>query len=379
MEKKLYEEILSNVISYPTVNPPGNEKELAEYLDGVLKDLGFKSYVQDVSPGRANVIAEFGPEDAEESIMLSGHLDVVGVEDNWSTDPFELTIKDNRYYGRGTCDMKGQVVAMIIAAKRLMDEKVPLKRKVMLGFVADEEIGTTGTQVMVNSGVKPTYCVIGEPTEMDIDIAHRGVNHYGVTFTGRAGHASSPQSALNPIYPAAMFVLEIEKLQEELQKKEHYILPSPTVTADIIRGGVQWNAVPESCMVEVDRRTIPEEDKEYVYNEYLNIIEKVKAQYPEIKYEHTYISGIPSSEPQEDFILKDICKEVLEEMGVETRIRDFPAGTDQYVHLQAGIDCVLVGPGSISKQAHITDEYLDIPDAELGIEFYYNLIAKMAK
>lgn len=371
-----YENILSRLIAEKTVNPPGNELELCIYLDEVLSEIGFETEIQNLGNNRGNIVAKYGSDNPDIKLMLTGHLDVVGIDDGWITDPFVLTKKNNKYFGRGTCDMKGAIATMVSASFKFLEYNKNINNQLILAFVCDEEVTGNGSKELVKSDVSADYVIIGEPTNMDVCIAHRGVNRYKLTIKGKAGHASNPDNSTNSLYFTAKIISEIEKLQEKLSKIKHKILPSPSIVTTIVKGGVQGNSIPEICELIVDRRTIPLEDKDYVEKEIKEIVGRVNKEYPTCDVEYSTIAWIPATEPKENAILPNIAENVLRNINIDTTIKDFPAGCDQYIFSEKNMDTILIGPGSL-KQAHTANEYIEISELEKAEQFYMALMEKI--
>lgn len=359
--------ILKDLISIDTVNPPGNEMKAAQYLADMLSPMGFEVEIQHISKQRANLVATKRWGNGR-ILALCGHLDIVAAHaSNWKSDPFDMQTRDGLLYGRGTSDMKGGISAMVAAAKKLSEEE-NLCGTLQLVFVADEELYTAGTLAYLEKFEKPRTVIIGEPTGMDVCVAHRGVTRYNISFIGQSGHASAPDKANNPIYDAARFVLAAEKQNLILAQKKHELLPSPTLAITILEGGEQGNSIPCICKVVVDRRTIPGEDVAAIKLEAQKIVRdaKITGKMPEFDV----FVQISPSQPLHASTLGDRCKDVLLDMGLPSRIRDFGACCDQVAFIDAGVDCVLVGPGNL-EQAHTSDEYIKPEQLALATEFYY--------
>ena len=184
-------ELLRELIGFDTVNPPGNEKPAARYLAGILEPMGFKCEVQDLGGSRANLIAVLDGGDGPE-LMLNGHLDVVPAVGEWDSSPFSMEEKDGKLYGRGTCDMKGGIAAMCEAAMRCAARKEPMKGKLKLLFVADEECSNLGTLSYLKTHERSDYAIIGEPTRLEVAVAHRGVSRDYIDVKGAPRHAALP-------------------------------------------------------------------------------------------------------------------------------------------------------------------------------------------
>lgn len=368
------EEILKGLLEIDTTNPPGNETTAALWLKNVLQPLGFTITVQEVAPGRSNLIAVLEGAQPGETLALSGHLDVVAADKSqWNSPPFTLEKREGRFYGRGTSDMKGGIAAMVAAACAFASNKDEMKGRLALVFVADEELFGTGSAAYVQQSVKPDMVVIGEPTSMEVCIAHRGATRYMLDFIGKSGHAGLPQKAHNPIYDAARFCLEAEKQNSLLDAKQHPVLPPPSIAVTILHAGEQSNSIPGVCKLTVDRRTLPEENRTLILSEIEEILERAKvttAAKPE------FIVEMPGGEPVENAKIGKICQGVLEKMGRTARLRDFEACCDQHFFTTAGIDCVLVGPGNLA-QAHTANEFIEAEELETARIFYQELIQKV--
>lgn len=363
--------LLGALVALRSVNPPGNEKPVAEYLARELAALGFSTEVQEILPGRANLVARLLGGEPGREVVLSGHLDVVAaVPEQWSRDPFVLHEEGGRLYGRGVVDMKGAISCMVAAAKDLIDGGGHFKGTLTLLFVADEEAGTAGTLHYVASGAKPDAVIIGEPTTMDVCVAHRGVARYEVEIAGRSGHASRPDDALNPITLAAKLALEIDRRNRELSARRHPVLPPPSIAVTMFDAGEQPNTIPGRCRLVIDRRTLPDESTDFLRDELRDMWlraapDSAPGALSEPKFTALTTAGstLPGSTLAED------CRRVLAGLGVDARIRDFPAGCDQFAFAEAGVDCLLIGPGGIDR-AHTVDECVGLDQLDLARRFY---------
>lgn len=360
-------DILAHIIALDTTNPPGNEALAAEYLASVLAPLGFEVNCQQVAPGRSNLVATLaggkGP-----LVALNGHLDVVAANPaHWATNPFQLAEQGTRLYGRGTCDMKGALCAMAAAAKRLAADKGRLKGTLQLVFVCDEELSTTGTKHFLAHNPHPDMVVIGEPTGMDVCVAHRGVSRCKITIKGKSGHASAPERAINPLYDMASLLLAIRQKNEALKQKTHPLLPPPTLAATVAEGGEQHNSIPGECMMITDRRTLPEELPPMIREE-MRALALQAGIAPEALTLDFFVEA-PAAQLDAASQLDHHCQRLLQQMGLPGTIRDFGACCDQQAFSAAGIDCLLVGPGHL-EQAHTANEFVEKEQLALAEEFY---------
>ena len=211
--KELVFELLERMIAADTTNPPGNEAQAARYIGERLRQEGFQVNYQRVAEGRENVIASVGDSSAKE-IILTGHLDVVPAGEGWKKPPFEMTRSEGKIWGRGSSDMKGAVAAMMAAAvKAAKKPKLLSEKKITLVFVCDEEVSGDGSRVFVRNyhPAKETLVIIGEPTKMQVQIAHRGISRFRVDIGGQQAHAATPEKGINPILEMSRFLLAVER------------------------------------------------------------------------------------------------------------------------------------------------------------------------
>lgn len=366
-------ELLKKLIAFQSVNPPGNEKPAAEFVARQLEDLGFAVALHEIAPNRANVVARLEGEKGPE-IALCGHLDVVAaIPEQWSHPPFTLHDHGDRLYGRGVSDMKGAISSMIGAARDLILTGRNFKGTLTLLFVADEEDSTLGTKQYVASGAKPDAVIIGEPTEMNICIAHRGVARYHVYVSGRSGHASRPDEAKNPITTAARLIEEVERHNRVLSGRTHPILPPPSMAVTMIEAAEQPNMIPGRCRLTIDRRTLPGEDKDVLQGELAALRQNLSPEDASAVGDARFFVFTQAGHTLPDSHFAGQCKQVLDQLGVQACIRDFPAGCDQFAFIGAGIDCLLVGPGNIA-QAHTVDEFIVKSQLSLARSFYREFI-----
>ena len=362
-------EILENLIARKTFYPPGNEEEAARYLAGVLEPLGFTTRLQEVRPGRSNLVARFrggaGPE-----IGFSGHLDVVAADaGQWTGDPFRLRQKDGRLYGRGVCDMKGAISSMVAAARDFLAGREFFAGTLTLLFVVDEEVNALGSRHFTADGGRPDAVIIGEPTGLNVHVAHRGVMRYHLDITGRSGHAARPGQSLNPIGVAAEVIRRVDARNAALATVRHPVLPPPTMAVTMIEAGEQPNVIPGRCRLTVDRRTMPGEGEAALCAELDAIRGDLPPEFADAVGRPEFFVAVRASEQLPDSTLAEECRALLAGMGVPAVIEAFPVGCDQFVFIEAGVDCLLVGPGNIAN-AHCADEYVDIAELAQARDFY---------
>ena len=259
-------ETLRRLVAFDTQNPTGPEAEAAAFVAGELRSLGCRAETMEVAPGRPNVIGvlENGPGPV---FAFNTHMDVVQVGEGWSSDPFALHERVGRLYGRGSCDAKGALAAMLEAMRLLAGERTSWSGTLLGVFVVDEESGSRGARAYAATKPKIDFCVIGEPTDCSTVIAHKGSIRPVVRVHGRAAHSGTPDKGLNAILASAPLLEAITREHERLRAVTHPLVGSASLTVTRVTGGRADNIVPDGCEFLLDRRTVPGEDEDAVKRE----------------------------------------------------------------------------------------------------------------
>ncbi|MPM69229.1 Acetylornithine deacetylase [bioreactor metagenome] len=363
--------ILEKLIATDTSNPPGSEQPAAEYLAEFLTASGFTCTMQMIDTGRTNLIAELrkgvGP-----SLLYNGHLDVVPACGNWSFPPFQLTERDGKLYGRGSCDMKSGVAAMCAAAACMA--KNPFSGTLRLLFVADEERRNRGAQTYLQHYAKSDYTVIGEPTNLHVAVAHRGICRDYITFFGKATHAALVRDeGCNSVLMAAKAVLALEKLSQKLECCRHPILPSPSVAVTLLEGYESENIIPARVKLLTDFRIHPGTTLEEAQEIVRKTLQDAGLEDFEIA-NHFFLSGGQLDE-HDPFVTA--CCRIAAEISGQTEIpRAFGASCEQCFF--EGKPTLICGPGSM-EQAHTVDEYVQEEQLYRAVEFYIRLAEAILK
>lgn len=375
-------EILSRLVACPSVNPmrsdvmaePFGEARLVALLSSMLTDLGADVQVSEIAPGRPNVVARFVGERDDRSLMFEAHSDTVQVAD-MDISPFEPVVRDGRLYGRGACDTKGPMAAMLAAIARTRGEGKP---PVTLYFAStcDEEVGATGAAGLMQSGFRPTMAVVAEPTDLNVCYAHKGVLHWSLDITGKPAHSSMPDLGVSAIYPMAHIVQAIEtQLQAVLKQRVHPVLGPATISVGLVQGGTQVNVVPSSCQAVIDRRMLPSEDVAQATAELQMIVDTVMLGYPDAEAQLVPVDYYPPLDtPQESGVARmahDAVTAVLNSASFVTA----PWCSNAGVFSAAGVPSVLFGPGSI-RQAHTRDEYIEVEALHHAVDVYSDIIRR---
>ena len=254
------ERLLRDLVRIPSVNPGVGEAALAAHVVDVLeRSTAATVDVVETFPDRPSVAAVLGSGGGP-TLVLNGHLDTVPVDDpaRWSVDPFAGAVHDGLLYGRGACDMKAGL-AVQIAVARALSAANGLRGRLVLHFAAGEECAEPGTTSLLEAGFGGDVAIVGEPTELRVGIATRGLVHIRVRLIGRSGHASRPELFANPLDALPAVLAEVARHEAELRTRTHPLLPPPSCTPTVARAGVKENAVPDDCLLVLDRRLLPGE------------------------------------------------------------------------------------------------------------------------
>jgi succinyl-diaminopimelate desuccinylase len=368
-------DLLSRLVAIPSTNvmvggQPEDacyEYEIAPFVRDQMVGLGLDVQIQDVVDGRANVLGIVrGPQDGP-TVLLDAHMDTVpGVE--MEIEPFSPVVRDGRLYGRGACDTKGALAAMICAAAALRKLGAP-PATVIVSATVDEEARFRGILKVIESGIRADAAVVGEPTQLDIVTAHKGVVRYQVVTHGKAAHSANPQRGVNAIYHMCRVVEGIEsKIIPALNAKTHPLLDAPRITVGKIRGGRQANIVPESCTIDVDRRTLPGETREDALGEIQALLDALHAEDPQFDAQviepHTVQAGLET--PTDHPFVQALCAAVRRVRG-RPRVAGVPYATHASPLHSAGIPSVVFGPGDI-QYAHAAVEFVPIREVVQAAE-----------
>ena len=358
--------ILTDLIAFKTISGEDNNS-LIDYCDEILKKLGATSFKTfDNEKKRVNLFATLKAKkpNGKKPIILSGHTDVVPVSKSWSTDPFKATIKGNKLFGRGACDMKGFIACTLAYAP--IYSKANLDRDIHFSFTFDEETACQGAPLlireMLNRGIKDGICIVGEPTNMKIIDGHKGTYEYTTYFNGLAGHGSAPHKGVNTIEYAARYINKLLEIRETLKTRtpKDSVFDPPYTTLQIggVNGGIARNVIADKCHVDWELRPVVKEDGIWVNSEIdkfanKNLLPEMKKIHPESSIKKEIIGEIIGFNRDEK---SEACELISNLTGDNSReVVSF--GTEAGLFQEIGISAVVCGPGSI-EQAHKVDEYI---------------------
>jgi acetylornithine deacetylase/succinyl-diaminopimelate desuccinylase len=360
------------LIAVPSHTPEG-EIGAAVVLERFLQRSGIPTARQEVGDFGVNVIATVSAESDEIGLLFNGHLDVVPPSSAMTHPPFAAIVEEDQLWGRGAVDMKGGLAAMACALTALQNAGVPLKRSVMLSAVASEEQGCRGTAVLVRRGVSARWAVVGEPTSLDLVIAHKGVDRYQVTIEGRSAHESMPEKGINAIIHAAHIIAILnEKLIPEVGQHDHPLLGRATYNIGTIEGGISRNMVPDRCMFRISKRWLPGDSSEAIRDAIEAAIHRAD---PEVQISVVRERDVeevprPPLEISPDHPLtRTMAAAISRVTGRNPAIRGWAAYTDGALLQVAGIPTVVFGPGDL-ELAHTDDEHILLSDVITAAEVY---------
>ena len=360
--------ILSDLIAFKTVSGEDNNS-LINYCDEILKKLGATSFKTfDDEKKRVNLFATIKSKkpNGNKPIILSGHTDVVPVSKSWSTDPFKATIKGDKLFGRGSCDMKGFIACTLAYAPIYAKEN--LNRDIHFSFTFDEETACQGAPLLIkelkNRGIIDGICIVGEPTNMKIIDAHKGCYEYTTYFEGLAGHGSAPEKGVNAVEYATRYISKLMDLREILKSKvpKNSVFDPPYTTIGIggISGGIARNVIADKCRVDWEMRPVIKEDGEFVNNELNEFVNKellpeMKKIFPKSSIKKEIIGEIIGFNK----VSKSEACEFISNLTGDNSREVVSFGTEAGLFQEIGISTVVCGPGSI-EQAHKVDEFITL-------------------
>jgi|TARA_B100000131_G_scaffold188680_1_gene181611 acetylornithine deacetylase len=380
IENNLYEKsikILTDLIGFKTVSGQDNS-ELINYCEKILNEIGASTFkVFDDDNKRVNLFGTLkaNKPNGKKPIILSGHTDVVPVSKGWSSDPFTATIKNDKLYGRGSCDMKGFIACTLAYAPIFKESN--LDRDIHFCYTFDEETACIGAPLLIKElkkrDIKNGICIIGEPTKMKIIDAHKGMNEYTIHFGGLAGHSSKPHLGVSAVEYASRYVNKLLEIREELKKRgpKDCIFDPPHSTLSIggIRGGIAHNVIADKCSVDWETRPVIKADADYVTNEidkFANekLLPDMKKVFPESFIKKEVIGEVVGFNRLDQ---SEACEFVSSITGDNSReVVSF--GTEAGLFQEVGISTVVCGPGSI-EQAHKIDEFIELNEIKKCLKF----------
>jgi len=364
--------LLKALVAFDTTSAESNMK-LIEFVRAYLDGHGIASTLTPSQDGtKANLFATIGP-GGKSGIGLSAHSDCVPVEgQTWASDPFTLTARGGKLYGRGACDMKG-FLACVLASVPLFTSR-QLTEPVHIIVSYDEEVGCTGVRPLIarlgHDLPRPRVIIVGEPTSIGVIEAHKRIDAYRTTVTGREAHSSLPQLGVNAISYAAELIEEIDRISATLSTatNDRFDPPSSTVQVGTIEGGKAPNIVPKTCRFQWQVRGLPEADPDFVPKRLEAFAESLLARMrrvaPAASIDTLHQGSVPA------FLAKPGSEAVALAMALTgaDSTSTVSYGTEAGLFEEAGCLAVICGPGDIA-QAHAADEFVTVAQLEACMAF----------
>ncbi|MCK9222448.1 MAG: M20 family metallopeptidase [Limnochordia bacterium] len=350
--------LLAQLIAIPSVNPlyaaDCSEERLVFFITDYMRTLDIPTKLEYFAPNRPNGLGYVAGSVGKKTLLWDAHTDTVQAE-GMKGDPFRAEYKDGCIYGRGACDDKASIAAMLLALRTLRTNGLVPRSNLLLSFSGDEEGGFRGVKHLVAGGIKADAAIVGEPTKLEVVIAHKASLRWQLVVEGKAAHSSQVHKGVNAIFHMSRVVQHIEEQLIPLcSSKVHPQVGSPTLCVTMIRGGEGRNTVPARCVIDIDRRLIPGEEPDQVLADFaqtLTTLEDVS-----FTMEKPYHVDLPMETSKDAPIVK-CMKESFLACGITPKLAGADFGTNASKF--TGVPGVVFGPGSI-EYAHSADEHVEV-------------------
>lgn len=377
--------LLTRLVGFATISADSN-REMIDFAANYLEEAGARIHLWESPDGeKANLFASIGPDTAG-GIVLSGHSDVVPVDgQDWTSDPFRLTEREGRLFGRGACDMKGFIAAAMAMAGDFAASA--LDRPLHIALTYDEETGCLGGQQLVldmaAAGLQPSTCIVGEPTGMRVIEGHKGCYEYTTRFTGLAAHGSLTHIGVNAVEYACRYANRLMAVREELKNSppegRRFEPPYTTVQIGRIAGGVSRNTIAGDCEIEWEMRPVRPADAAHVKRAMESfvgdeLLPAMRERAPKADIETETIGEVAGLAPTSQSEAREICTALTG--NDQCDVVSF--GTEAGLYQEMGISAIVCGPGSI-EQAHKPDEFIEIAELARCIDMLEGLKARLSR
>ncbi len=369
-------QLLADLVRIPSVNPMGraltgamySEAAVAEYVETCLRKHGIDVQVSAYAPGRPNVLG-FVDVGATHTIMLEAHLDTVHAE-GMTVNPFAADIVGDDLFGRGSCDTKGSLAAFLSAVIKVLRRRGDVRHNIVIAAVADEEYQFSGARHALAAGLRADCGIAGEPTNLKIVRAHKGVVRWFHRTAGKAAHAAYPDLGENAIYRMAPLLLRLEQhARALLAQPPHMLLGTPSLSVGRIEGGQAVNIVPDQCRIEVDRRTLPGELAE----DAMHAVRELLADLPHWEMSEPHVAAKGMEVPEAAPVVRNLFRSIQAVAG-NAVVEGASYATDAGIYTPAGIPTVIFGPGDIAD-AHTANEHISITELLKAEEIIQRLLS----
>jgi len=360
---------LAELVAINSVNPSYDggvpETDVALYIEHFFAARGIQTFRQDVLPGRFNVIARVPGRQPARRVILEAHMDTVSVS-GMTIPPFEPAICDGRLYGRGSCDTKAGLAAMMYALAAITADGLTPPCEIWLAAVVDEEYSFQGV-VRLCRDLRADAAIVAEPTELRLVTASKGVLRWRMRTRGKAAHSAKPHLGVNAISHMAGVIQALDQHTKTLAARSHPLLGPATLNVGQIRGGEQINFVPDLCEIAIDRRLIPGEDPEQIWFGYAQLAAHLGAE-----IDRPLLADAPlETDPATDVV--HVAQRVLVALGRPVAPTGVPFGSDASKLSRQGVPSIIFGPGSIDR-AHAAVEYVECDQVLEAAAFFRQFI-----
>ncbi|MBT3360090.1 MAG: acetylornithine deacetylase [Rhodospirillales bacterium] len=377
-------EILRRLVSFDTTSRNSN-LPLLEYVMAYLDELAVPYRLTFDDTGRkANLFATLGPAEVPGGYVLSGHTDVVPVDgQDWDTDPFTLTEKDGKLYGRGTTDMKSFDAVVLASFPEFLRRGLHVPIHVALSY--DEEVGLAGVGSLIadmcENGFTPEGCVVGEPTNMRVIASHKGKRSYRCHVSGLEAHSSLAPGGVNAVEYAGAIIARLQELSRKFRTEgpfdDEYDCSHTTIHVGLVRGGTALNIVPAECVFEFEFRHLPNDDPDKIFRDVQGFVDtellpEMRAVYPGATITFEPMAVIPSLDTPEDAPVTQLAKAITG----ENHVRKVSYNCEACLFHGAGVPTIICGPGNID-QAHKPNESIDIEQIAKCEDFMNGLMDRV--
>lgn len=358
-------ETLADLVAIPSINLSYEggvpEAAVAEYVEGYFGARGVETFRQEVAPGRFNVIARISGRCPERRMILEAHMDTVSVA-GMTIDPFDPVIRDGKLYGRGSCDTKAGLAAMMSAIASIHASGAQPNAEVWLAAVVDEEYSFQGVLKLCED-LRADAAIVAEPTEMRLVTASKGVLRWKMRTRGVAAHSAKPHLGVNAISKMAAVLGALDREHAALATRSHPLLGAATLNVGTIHGGEQINFVPDRCEIAIDRRLLPGEEPLAVWQGYERLAVELNCE-----IDRPMIADSAFETDPQDAVVR-VAGRALQELGRSAEAVGVPFGSDASKLSRRGVPSIIFGPGSIDR-AHAAIEYVEC-DQVLEAEAFY--------
>jgi len=372
--------LLADLVARPSVNPMGRplagpgvlEGAVTDYLEAHFRDLGVRHERVPIAPGRDNLLAYYDAPRPQRTILFDAHQDTVPT-DGMTIDPFAARVEAGRLYGRGACDIKGGLAAMLAAFGRLVRERPAGSASVVLACTVDEEYTHLGSSRLAVDRPQVDLAIVAEPTRLDLVNCHKGATRWKIVTRGVACHSSTPQKGVNAIYRMAPVISALARFAGRLaESTPHPVLGPPSLSVGRIEGGTSVNVVPDGCAVEIDRRLIPGEDADAA-RAAVNAFVAAELGSPDYLEALDPWVRMPALAPENSARwVGPVSAAVATALGRPPAVIGVPFGTDAGPIARSGLPCLVLGPGDIA-QAHTEDEWVELDQVRAAVDVYYQI------